>query len=318
MSHKRCLYCYKALHENAIGDFHEQCSLDFFGTKQQPLFEHSLEQMAELAKNVVERSVAVPGVQPKLSLSLVNDAIQDGTKGRLTVVGALGGDYIFKLPSDHFPEMPENEHVTMRIAEAFAINVVKSSLIRLQSGELAYITKRIDRTDSGEKIHMLDMFQITEAFDKYKSSMEKIGKALNEYSDNPLLDKVYFLELAVFSFLTGNNDMHLKNFSMINLGAQWTMSPAYDLLNVSIANPLDTEELALTLDGKKRKLQWEHFARLGTLLGLNNKQINGIAKRFLKNRPLTLQWINNSFLSIEYKEQYKNLLEARYSRLKGK
>lgn len=269
--------------------------------------------MAELAKNVVERSVAVPGVQPKLSLSLVNDAIGDGKRGRLTVVGALGGNYIFKPPSDHFVEMPENEHVTMRIAEAFGINVVKSSLIRLQSGELSYITKRIDRTDTGEKIHMLDMFQITEAFDKYKSSMEKIGKALNEYSDNPLLDKVYFLELAIFSFLTGNNDMHLKNFSMINTGNQWVLAPAYDLLNVAIVNPEDTEELALTLEGKKKKLKWEHFERLGEMLEMNDKQINGIAKRFLKNKSLAIKWIDNSFLSDEYKEKYINLLEERYA-----
>ncbi|MDR7208700.1 HipA domain-containing protein [Flavobacterium piscis] len=312
MNNKKCLYCYKALDEGISGDFHEYCSLDFFGTKQQPLFEHSLTQMAELAKNVVERSVAVPGVQPKLSLSLVNDTIQEGNKGRLTVVGTLGGNYIFKPPSDHFQEMPENEHLTMRIAEAFDINVVKSSLIRLQSGELSYITKRIDRTDTGEKIHMLDMFQITEAFDKYKSSMEKIGKALNEYSDNTLLDKVYFLELAIFSFLTGNNDMHLKNFSMINKANQWILSPAYDLLNVAIINPDDTEELALTLEGKKKRITWENFEQLGKLLDLNEKQIRGIKKRFLKNKTIALEWIESSFLSDQYKEKYKTLLEDRY------
>jgi len=312
---KKCLYCYKPLDDNSIGDFHEPCSLEFFGTKQQPAFEHSLKQMAELAKNVVERSVAVPGVQPKLSLSIVNDSLQDGNKGRLTVVGALGGNYIFKPPSDQFPEMPENEHLTMRIAEAFGINTVKSSLIRLQSGELSYITKRIDRTDTGEKIHMLDMFQITEAFDKYKSSMEKVGKALNEYSDNTLLDKLYFLELGIFSFLTGNNDMHLKNFSMIYSNETWTLAPAYDLLNVAIINPDDTEELALTLEGKKKKLQWENFERLGINLGLNEKQIKGIAKRFQKNKPIAIQWINNSFLSEEYKEKYKTLMEERYSTL---
>lgn len=312
---KKCLYCYKQLEDNIVGDFHEQCSLEFFGTKQQPIFEHSLKQMAELAKNVVERSVAVPGVQPKLSLSIVNDTIQDGNKGRLTVVGALGGNYIFKPPSDQFPEMPENEHVTMRIAEAFGINTVKSSLIRLQSGELSYITKRIDRTDAGEKIHMLDMFQITEAFDKYKSSMEKVGKALNEYSDNTLLDKMYFLELGIFSFLTGNNDMHLKNFSIIHSGETWTLAPAYDLLNVAIVNPDDTEELALTIEGKKKKLKWENFERLGITLGLNEKQIKGIAKRFQKNKAVAIQWIDNSFLSEEYKEKYKTLLEERYRSL---
>lgn len=312
---KNCLYCYKTLENNSVVDFHEQCSLEFFGTKQPPAFEHSLKQMAELAKNVVERSVAVPGVQPKLSLSIVNDALQDGNRGRLTVVGALGGNYIFKPPSEQFPEMPANEHLTMRIAEAFGINTVKSSLIRLQSGELSYITKRIDRTDAGEKIHMLDMFQITEAFDKYKSSMEKVGKAINEYSDNTLLDKLYFLELGILSFLTGNNDMHLKNFSMIHSGETWTLAPAYDLLNVAIVNPDDTEELALTIEGKKKKLKWENFERLGINLGLNEKQIKGIAKRFQKNKIIAIQWINSSFLSEGYKEKYKSLMEERYHAL---
>ncbi|MFA9191552.1 HipA domain-containing protein [Flavobacterium sp. FZUC8N2.13] len=314
---KKCLYCYQSLNDTIVGDFHEQCSLEFFGTRQPPAFEHSLQQMSELAKNVVERSVAVPGVQPKLSLSIVNNTIQDGTKGRLTVVGALGGNYIFKPPSEHFSEMPENEHLTMRIAEAFGINTVQSSLIRLQSGELSYITKRIDRTENGEKIHMLDMFQITEAFDKYKSSMEKIGKALDEFSDNTLLDKLYFLELGIFSYLTGNNDMHLKNFSMIHSVDTWTLAPTYDLLNVAIVNPDDTEELALTLEGKKKKLKWEHFKRLGISLGLNEKQLKGIANRFQKNKPTAHQWIDNSFLSDSFKEKYKTLLEERYHRLFG-
>ncbi len=310
----KCLYCYKLL-ENNETDFHEHCSLTFFGTKQPPVFEHTLKDMAELAKNVVERSVAVPGVQPKLSLSLVSTTLQDGNKGRLTVVGALGGNFIFKPPSENYPEMPQNEHLTMRMAEAFGINTVMSSLIRLQSGELSYITKRIDRTPTGEKIHMLDMFQITEAVDKYKSSMEKVGKALQDYSSNTLLDTLYFLELSIFSFITGNNDMHLKNFSMINSGESWSLAPAYDLLNVAIVNPDDTEELALTLEGKKKKLKWEHFERLGKKLGLNNKQLNGIVKRFQKNKPLALKWINNSFLSDEYKEKYTNLLEERYDSL---
>jgi serine/threonine-protein kinase HipA len=314
MKNRKCLYCYKALDKNTVGDFHEPCSLNFLGTKQQPLFEHSLKQMAELAKNVVERSVAVPGVQPKLSLSLINDAIQDGNKGRLTVVGALGENYIFKPPSDQFSEMPKNEHLTMLIAEAFGINTVKSSLIRLQSGELSYITKRIDRTETGEKIHMLDMFQITEAFYKYKSSIEKIGKALNEFSDNTLLDKLNFLELAIFSFLTGNNDMHLKNSSMINSGDKWTLAAAYDLLNVAIVNPDDTEELTLTLEAKKKKFKWEHFKRLGINLDLNEKQLKGIAQRFQKNKAIAHQWIDNSFLSNTFKDKYKTLLEEGYHR----
>jgi len=309
---KHCLYCYNQLSEGTKGDFHEHCSLDFFGTKEQPDFSYSLAQMDELAKNVIERSIAVPGVQPKLSLTMVNSALEDGDRGRLTVVGALGGNYIFKPPSAIFSEMPQNEHATMRMAEAFGMKTAKSSLIRLKSGELSYITKRFDRTDLGEKIHMLDMFQILEAFDKYKSSMEKVGKAIGQYSNRMMFDKLYYLELTIFCFLTGNNDMHLKNFSLLSDGGKWILSPAYDLLNVAIVNPDDKEELALTLDGKKKKLTRTQFENLGAKLDLNEKQIKGVFKRFEKFKPVAWEWINRSFLSEEYKEKYIILMENRY------
>lgn len=311
MKHK-CLYCYQPLETS--GDFHEKCAKQFFGTSEVPILTYSLNDMSELAKQVVERSVAVPGVQPKLSMSMIKEKT-DGPENRLTVVGALGGNYIFKPPSEHFPEMPENEHVTMRIAEAFGIKVVESSLIRLKSGELSYITKRIDRTIKGEKIHMIDMFQITEAFDKYKSSMEKVGKALRENSDNTLLDLLSFFELSLFSFLTGNNDMHLKNFSMIKTRSGWTLSPAYDLLNVRIANPEDKEELALTLGGKKKKLNRVYFERFGEGLGLTPKQIQGVFKRFEKNKEKAITWIDQSFLSNIMKEAYLDILNERYSKI---
>lgn len=310
----KCLYCYEVL--NGEIDFHEKCSMEFFGIPQPPQIPYSLDQMAKLAKDVVERSVAVTGVQPKLSMSLVKET-QENSDNRLTVVGALGGNYIFKPPSENFSEMPENEHVTMRMAEAFGINVVPSSLIRMASGELSYITKRVDRTDEGEKIHMIDMFQVTEAFDKYKSSMEKVGKALNSYSENTLLDQVFYFELALFSFLTGNNDMHLKNFSMIESVSGWVLSPAYDLLNVVILFPEDAEELALTLVGKKNKLKKEHFVQLGEGLGLTPKQIAGAFNRVLKNKHKAISWVENSFLSNEMKELYIGVLEDRYNRLIG-
>lgn len=288
--------------------------MEFFGTPTPPEIEYSLDQMDELAKNVVERSVAVPGVQPKLSMSLVKET-KENSDTRLTVVGALGGQYIFKPPSDKFPEMPANEHVTMRMAESFGIRVVPSSLIRLLSGELSYITKRVDRKESGAKIHMIDMFQITEAFDKYKGSMEKVGKALDTYSSNTLLDKTFYFDLAIFSFLTGNNDMHLKNFSMIESSSGWVLSPAYDLLNVAIVFPEDTEELALTLVGKKKKLKREHFEQLAEGLGLTPKQIKGTFNRIIKNKSKAFNWIDQSFLSNDMKTAYKEVLEGRYGQL---
>jgi len=308
----KCLYCYQPL--DGEQDFHEKCSLEFFRLSVPPQIPYSIDQMAELAKEVVDRSVAVPGVQPKLSMSIAKDA-QENADTRLTVVGALGGNYILKPPSLDFMEMPENEHLTMRMAEAFGIRVVPSSLIRLASGELSYITRRIDRTESGEKIHMLDMFQITEAFDKYKSSMERVGKALHTYSNNTLLDKIFYFELVVFCFLTGNNDMHLKNFSMIESPSGWALAPAYDLLNATIVLPEDTEELALTLEGKKKKLKREHFERLGQGLELTSKQVSGVFKRMTRDKPKAFQWIDKSFLSEGMKKVYKQLLESRYKQL---
>ncbi len=313
MGKNRCLYCYEALNE--VEDFHVKCSQAFFGTSKPPEIPYALNQMAELAKDVVERSVAVPGVQPKLSLSLIKKT-RASTDTRLTVVGALGGNFILKPPTENYPEMPENEHVTMRIAEAFNIKVVPSSLIRLASGELSFITKRIDRYDNGEKIHMLDMFQITEAYDKYKSSMEKVGKALHTYSENTLLDKILFFELSLFCFLTGNNDMHLKNFSMIKNPTNWVLAPAYDLLNVSIILPKDTEEIALTLEGKRKKLNKGNFEGLGKSLGLTDKQIDNAFKRMTINKPHSLEWIDKSFLSKDMKNAYKEIIESRYKQIK--
>jgi serine/threonine-protein kinase HipA len=312
MNHK-CLYCYNELKGEV--DYHEKCSLEFFGTRTSPKMEYSLGDMNKLARDVIEHSIAIPGVQPKLSLTLVNKSLDQGNTPRLTVVGAMGGNYIFKPPSIHYPSMPENEHVTMRIAESFGIPVVTSSLIRLASGELSYITKRIDRTKEGGKIHMLDMFQILEAFDKYKSSMEKVGKAIGEHSVNTQLDRLYYFELALFCFVSGNSDMHLKIFSMILSSQGWILSPAYDLLNVSLANPADEEELALTLGAKKRKIGRPQFDDLAERLELTTRQRDRAYNRLQKNQNTAVDWVEKSFLPDDVKKGYLSIVTSRYKQL---
>lgn len=303
----RCLYCYKNVENEE--DFHAECSLAFFGTQKPPKIEYSLDEMSELAKQVVERSVSVPGVQPKLSMSILED---NQKNQRLTVVGALGGNYIFKPPSQDYPEMPANEDLTMKMAELLNIDVVPHSLIKLASGELSYITKRIDRASDGTKIHMIDMFQILEAFDKYRGSMERIGKAIQDYADNTFLDILRYYELTLFSFLTGNNDMHLKNFSMVKTSYGWALSPAYDLLNVAIVNSDDLEELALTIAGKKKKITRKLLVEFGIGLGLTRRQMEGTFKRFLELKTDAITLIGSSFLSEDMQEAYINILEQRY------
>jgi serine/threonine-protein kinase HipA len=312
----KCLFCYQLLKDNEV-DFHPKCSKKIFGTATAPLLNYSLNEMEILAKEVIETSISVPGVQPKLSLNFTKEKLEDGTKGRLTVLEALGGNYILKPQNMAFPQMPENEHLTMRLAELLRIQTVVSSLIRLKSGELSYITKRIDRTASNGKIHMLDMFQITEAFDKYKSSMEKVGKAVNEYSSNTLLDAIRLYEVVIFSYITGNNDMHLKNFSMILKGENWVFSAAYDLLNVQLHLPEDKEETALTIGGKKSRLTKTDFINLGLKFGLSDKQIANIFNRFIKAEKKLMALIDISFLKEENKMIYKNLLNYRFQLFKN-
>jgi serine/threonine-protein kinase HipA len=200
----------------------------------------------------------------------------------------------------------------MKMAALFNIDVMPHSLIKLASGELSYITKRIDRAEDETKIHMIDMFQVTEAFDKYRGSMERIGKAIEAYADNTLLDKLRFFELTIFSYLTGNNDMHLKNFSMIKTSYGWSLSPAYDLLNTVIVNPEDTEELALTIAGKKKKITLQNFLDFGTDLGLSKKQINRVFNRFKEFKKDALSVVGESFLSDDMKVEYKAILETRF------
>ena len=310
----KCLFCYQPLKASEI-DFHSKCSKKNFGTATAPLLNYTFGEMETLAREVVETSVSVPGVQPKLSLRLIKDTLEDGIKGRLTVLEALGGNYILKPQNSTFPQMPENEHLTMKLADLLRIETVTCSLIRLKSGELSYITKRIDRTIDGGKIHMLDMFQITEAFDKYKSSVEKVGKAVMMYSSNTLLDVVRLYEVVIFSYLTGNNDMHLKNFSMILKEVNWVFSAAYDLLNVQLHLPEDKEETALTVGGKKSGLTKADLVSLGLTFGLSDKQIQNVFKRFLKSEKKMFDLIDQSFLNDDNKLKYSELLRQRILQL---
>jgi serine/threonine-protein kinase HipA len=311
---KRCLYCYQLLHENET-DFHANCSKKIFGVSIPPVLPYSEKNMEELAAQVIQTQAAVTGVQPKLSLHLAS-AEQPNLAKRFTIVG-MWGEYILKPISPHYPELPEVEDLTMHLASIAKIKVVPHSLIRLSSGNLAYITKRIDRKGK-EKLHMEDMCQLTERLteDKYQGSHEQVAKAILKYSANPGLDVVNFFELVLFSFLTGNADMHLKNFSLIlqsTIGS--VFSPAYDLVATALVNPADDEDLALTLNGKKKKINRNDFISAFTRLGLDEKQQNNIFKKMEKAQPSWFEFIDISFLSDEMKAGYKNLIQHRFHRL---
>lgn len=308
---RKCLYCYQELEHNLEGNYHPPCNKAFFGTTWAPALPYRLSEMEQLAKKAAELSITVPGVQPKLSLGWIKTKLENGHQGRLTIMDALEGLYILKPQNPQYPQMPENEHLSMKLAELFAIEVVPTNLIRLASGELCYITKRIDRKQDGTRIHMIDMLQILELEDKYKGTMEMVGKTVGDLSTNTLLDKLRFFELTVFNFIIGNNDMHLKNFSMWLSDMGWILSPTYDLLNVKMILPKDKEDMALLFGGKKENFNKGYFDQFGIFLKLNEKQINAVYKRLGKWLPEATRMIDRSFLTEDYKSTYKALISKR-------
>ena len=269
--------------------------------------------MDALAAEVIQSQTTLTGVQPKISLHL------NEHKGcsRLTIVGLWGG-FILKPQTDMSPYLPEVEQLTMCLAEQFGISVVPHSLIRMKDGELCYITRRIDRLPSDEKIAMEDLCQLSERPTeyKYKSSYEQVAKVIREYSSLPEMDLTRYYELLIFCWLTGNNDMHLKNFALYNpTGEGFRLTPAYDLLNAALVNPKDKEELALTLNGRKKKIKLDDFVQAMQKADISDRIITNIFRRFQKKYPEWEQTIRDSFLPQDYQDAYWQMVKDKLGRL---
>lgn len=306
----KCLFCYKDLKEGQK-DYHPACARKFFGTKGVPSLPYVRSQLGDLARKVVRAQTTLTGVQAKLSLDI--DKGGRNRPDRFTIVG-LWGKFILKPQTDTYRALPELEDVTMHMAEAARIATVPHALIRFRDGELCYITRRVDRRDDGSKVPMEDMCQLTERLTeyKYKGSYEQIAKAIRRYSAASQLDVVNFWEVVVFSWITGNADMHLKNFSLYNPdGAGYTLTPAYDMLSTHLAMPEDNEELALTLNGKKRKLRRDDFIKSITSSGVDAKVIDNMARRFGRALPQWFWLIDRSFLPEDMRRAYKGLILRR-------
>jgi serine/threonine-protein kinase HipA len=303
---KHCLVCLRPL--SLAGDFHPKCSRDFFGTYPAPGLEISLKDLREYAARSVLARIAVPGVQKKLSLGTTGK----GRNARFTIIG-LWGKYILKPPSEEYPHLPENEDAVMRLAECAGIPSVPHAFVRLSSGELSFICKRIDRTASGEKLAMEDFCQISERLteDKYKGSLERVGRLLLQYSTYPGLDAVDFFERALFCFFTGNSDMHLKNHSLIETSAGMRLSPAYDLLSTAIVIPEDKEETALTINGKKSNLTRNDFDRFAESLEIPASAVGKVYRNFLAKQENFLNVLHHTFLPKEAAGRLEGILEKR-------
>lgn len=309
----KCLYCYRPLADGEV-DYHKACARKIFESTTVPALPYTRTNIKELAREIVTASITVTGVQAKLSLDISRG--HAGEPQRFTIVG-LWGRFILKPQTDRFANLPENEDLTMHLAEAAGIKTVPHSLIRFADGELCYITRRVDRTKKGAKIAMEDMCQLSERLteDKYKGSYERIAKLIRQHSSAPLLDVVNFWESVLFSWLTGNADMHLKNFSLFRPADNYMLTPAYDLLSTALAMPEDDEELALTLNGKKKRIKREDFEKAMRDSGMDEKAIANLFARFSKAIPKWHELINTSFLPTDLQEAYHDMIDTMAKRI---
>ena len=310
----KCLYCYQPL---SVGekDFHPACARRFFGIPNAPLLTYTRVNIDDLAAQIIARQTTLTGVQPKISLYLQNE---DGLH-RLTIVG-LWGNYILKPQSDKYPQLPEVEDLTMHLAQTCDIEVVPHTLMRMADGELCYLTRRIDRSADGQKIPMEDMCQLTNRLTehKYKCSYEVVGETIRRYSSVPKMDAVNYLDVLLFCYLTGNNDMHLKNFSLyLSEQGQIRLTPAYDLINTSIIYPEDGEEMALKLNNKRQDIRRADFEALAQALSIESKTLDNLIRKYVQCLPRVRKVIRTSFVSAPLQELYVQVYTTRLGVLTG-
>ena len=307
-----CLCCGKPLKtQDTPYQWHKSCIKNFFGTNKFPDIDVSEEILNQLAIDSTTKGYTVPGVQKKLSLHLTT-----GTEPRLTLVNYPTG-YILKPQTAEYSALPEMEYLVMQMAKASGIKTVPFALVKLasQNDAFAYITKRIDR-ENGQMLAMEDFCQLEGRLteDKYRGSYERCGKIVSKYSANPGLDLAEMYFRIIFSFAVGNSDMHLKNFSLIETSQgseEYILSAAYDMLSTNVVIPEDTEQLALTTNGKKHNLHRKDFLILAETIGVAPKSAEKIIDKIVKMTPEYIAMCKASYMPDNMKDSLEKLITER-------
>ena len=308
-----CLCCGKPLHTPDETGWHKACIKRFFGTTKLPEIEIDDKTLNLLATETTNKGFTVPGVQKKLSLHLVSDS----RKPRLTLVNYPTG-YILKPQVAEFEALPESEQLIMTMADMAGISTVTHALIKGNAG-LAYITKRVDRNLTDDKIEMLAMedfcqldLRLTE--DKYRGSYERCAKIIKQYSSRVGIDMAEFYIRLVFCFIVGNSDMHLKNFSLIETAegsGEYVLSPAYDLLPVNANMPADKEQFALAMNGKKLNIRKGDFLKFADTCDISRQTAETLIENLVKLTPKWLSMCEKSLLPDELKDRLKKIIIER-------
>ena len=302
---KYCDICGKASEDDSR--YHAACLRRLFGTASLPVIELTHTEVLARAQEMAGH-MSISGVQPKLSIS---------RKGSHLVPVTEGGVYILKPQTERFPLLPQNENVCMTIAERIGIDVPPHGLFELRDGSPAYIVHRFDRTADGQKLRCEDFYQILAENDKYSGSVERIGKKILQLSSVPGLDAQLFFERVLLNFLLGNDDAHLKNFSLLEAKAGGLrLSPAYDIVCSKAVIPKETD-FAIPLNGKSDKITRRDFEKFAEALKIPAKVVATIFERFGQSHSMKLEEISRSRLSAELQEKVRRVVEERYKRFFG-
>ena len=314
-----CLCCGKPLRDPIPKTgWHKACIRRIFGTTILPEIELTEKALTLLADKAVQKGLTVPGVQKKLSLHLSMEG-----SPRLTMIDYPTG-YILKPQVSEFRALPEAEHLVMQMASSSGLSVVPHALVHMDNG-YAYLTKRVDRIyrkddDSISMLAMEDFCQLDLRLtqDKYRGSYERCVKVIKRYSSRVGLDLSELFLRLVFCFLTGNSDMHLKNFSLMETEASsgvYMLSPAYDLLPVNVIMPEDKEEFALTMRGKKKNLTHNDFLIFAENAGITRKAAENMIRKMISLIPKWMEQVHDSLLPEDMKDSLIQLIESRAARL---
>ncbi|MBP7508094.1 MAG: HipA domain-containing protein [Prolixibacteraceae bacterium] len=273
--------------------------------------EYTAEEQRKEAFNRALR-MSVQGVQPKLSARL-------NVKERKFDIVDSGGRYILKPQHQYFPEMPENEDLTMKLAGVTGLDIPLHGLVWSKDNTLTYFVKRFDRKGQNEKVQVEDLAQLAglNRDTKYNYSMEKIVSLIDKFCTFPSIEKIVLFKLVLFNYIIGNDDMHLKNFSLITENGKVRMSPCYDLLNTTIEYSKPDDEIALPLKGKKKHLTQNILITYFGIerCGLTIKSVEKVLDSISSAIPAWKTLIDSSFLSPGMKEKYLELLNARLKKL---
>lgn len=321
-----CLCCGKPIIASASASemetqWHRTCVKKFFGTRVLPEMDITEKTLELIAAESTNKGFTVPGVQKKMSLHLTTD----GVRPRLTLVNYPMG-YILKPQTDQYQALPEAEFLVMQMAGLTGIPTVPYALLHTAGG-FAYITKRIDRCLPEQKNGTLQMLamedfcqldlRLTE--DKYRGSYERCAKIIAKYSQSVGLDLSELFLRVVFSFVVGNSDMHLKNFSVIETAAGngvYRLSAAYDMLPVNVIVPEDSEQMALTVNGKKRNLHRNDFLKFAESIALPRPAAERMLNMVISMLPRYQMMCESSYLPDEMKERFAALLNERSDNLR--